>query len=360
MKMKPQNLDIQLFKFLYSCVIVLYHLAGNTAITCRGGYMGVEYFLLSAGVFLFLSFRRGEEKGKLQTPVQYLGKRFVRFLPWSATAFLLAAAVQRLWIEPTTSLGGWADHFSRDIWELLMVSMNGINNGEMLLNGPAWTLSAMLIVGFFLWTFLYHYKKPFLHLIMPLTLVAGFGFWMHVASADTQGWIGFTNFGTFRTWIIMCLSFYCIPLSEKLAAYPFNRLGKALLTAVEILIHLFAFLVIFYRATRHWQFLLTALFMLSISIALSGHSYLAKVLEKSRAVSFLGELSMSVYLVHVPVLWVFRHLFDISRWSYWQCVPVFAAVLATAAVHYFVTKWIIWVGPILWRKFLGLITAKEV
>ena len=54
--MKERNLDIQLFKFLYAWVIVIYHLASSTAITCEGGYCGVEYFLLVAGVFLFLSF----------------------------------------------------------------------------------------------------------------------------------------------------------------------------------------------------------------------------------------------------------------------------------------------------------------
>ena len=359
MKMKSQNLDIQLFKFLYSWVIVLYHLASNTAIVCNGGYIGVEYFLLSAGVFLFVAFQRGEEKGNLQTPVQYLVKRFLRFLPWSVTAFVLTVTVKRGWIESTTSLVDWMDHFSRDVWEMLMVSMNGINDNIFLLNGPAWTLSAMLIVGFFIWTFMYYYKKSFLNLIMPLTLVVGFGFWMHLDSADTHRWIGFTNFGTFRAWIIMCLSFYCIPLSRKLGEYPFNRLGKILLTAVEILIHICAMVVMYGRATRHWQFLLTLLFMISISIALSGHSYLAKLLEKSKMVSVLGELSMSIYLVHFSVIWGFRHVVDISEWSLVQCVPFFLVLLVTAAIHCIVTKWIIRVFPSLWRKFLGMITDKE-
>ena len=78
--MKSKNNDIQLFKFLYCWIIVLYHLKNYTSgITCPGGSFGVEYFLMSSGVFLFMAFERQKENGKLQTPGQYLWKRFSRF-----------------------------------------------------------------------------------------------------------------------------------------------------------------------------------------------------------------------------------------------------------------------------------------
>ena len=115
--MKKQNLDIQFFKFFYSCIIVLYHLAAWTTISCKGGYYGVEYFLLTAGLFLFLSFQRGEERGKNQTPGQYLWKRFIRFLPWSTTAFILTVVVERVFVNPVESLRTWANLFPSDIFE---------------------------------------------------------------------------------------------------------------------------------------------------------------------------------------------------------------------------------------------------
>lgn len=72
--MKRQNKDIQFFKFVYSWIIVLFHIASNTGISCRGGYYAVEYYLLAAGVFVFLAFQRGESSGKIATPAQYLKK----------------------------------------------------------------------------------------------------------------------------------------------------------------------------------------------------------------------------------------------------------------------------------------------
>ncbi len=339
--MKSRNLDIQFFKFLYSCIIVIYHLAGSTSITCRGGYCGVEYFLLSAGMFLFLSFEKGERPGKQLTPFQYLSKRFVRFLPWSITGFLLTAFVQRILIDKTTSIVQWSDYFSADIWELLMINMNGMNNDKLLLNGPAWTLSAMLIVGFFIWTFMYYYKKPFLRLIMPLTLVIGFGIWMHLPSANTERWIGFTNFGTFRTWLIFCLSYYCLLLGKKMSTVSFSKTGKWVLTIAEIAIHAFSLTIMFVRAERHYQWLITALFMVSLAIAMSGHSYLAQLLSKINFIQFLGDLSMSIYLVHTAVICAFRYAFDMTSWGYYQLLPLFAIVLIVSVIHYYGTKWLV-------------------
>lgn len=357
--MKSQNLDIQFFKFVYSCIIVLYHLTASTAIECKGGYCGVEYFLLTAGLFLFLSFERGEKTGKQSTPCQYLTKRFWRFLPWSTTAFIAAVLVERVWINPTTSLVAWFDYFAGDIWELLMIKWNGMNNNTLLLNGPAWTLSAMLIIGFLIWTFMYYYKKLFLTLIMPLTLIIGFGYWMHLPSANTEAWIGFTTFGTFRTWLIMCLSLFCIPIAQKLADYPLNKKGKILLSIVEVLIHAVALVVIFERAQRYHQWMVTLLFMMSIAIALSGHSFLARFLEKSRIVRFLGELSMSIYLMHVSVIRVFRHLFDISAWSYYELLPLFVVLLAVAVAHYYGTKWAVRGVSDLWETVKRTIAVQE-
>lgn len=353
--MKKQNLDIQFFKFFYSCIIVLYHMAAWTDISCKGGYYGVEYFLLTAGLFLFLSFRRGEARGKNQTPGQYLWKRFVRFLPWSTTAFILTVLVKRVWVDPVESLSAWAKLFPSDIFELLMVKANGMNNNAYLVNNPAWTLSAMLIVGFVIWTLLYHYKKPFIHLIMPITIIAGYGYWMHLSSANTEAWMGFTTFGAFRTWLVMCLSFYCIPMSEKLAQLPFTRLGKCLLTLAELLIHAFSLFVIFRWADRYYQWLLTLLFMVSIAIALSGHSYLEKLFGNSKLIALLGDVSMSIYLVHTAVILGYNHIYHISDWSYGKLLPLFAILFAVSLAHYYGTKGLVWLLSKLWGKTKTLI-----
>ena len=269
---------------------------------------------------------------------------------------MLTVLVKRVLIENIYSPAAWMDFFSKDIWELLMVSANGINDNTYFVNSPAWTLSAMLIAGFLIWTFLYHYKKPFYALVLPITLIFGYGYWMHLPSANTELWIGFTTFGLFRAWIVMCLSSICIPVARKVSAIPFNKKGRILLTTAEILIHVFALAVMFLRATRHYQWLLTVLFIFAIAIAMSGHSYLAKFLEKSGIVRLLGEVSMSVYLVHSVVITAFGYVFDMANWTFVQIIPVFAMVLFAAFVHHFFTKWFVMQSRKLYVKIKAYVT----
>jgi peptidoglycan/LPS O-acetylase OafA/YrhL len=336
-----KNLDIHFFKFYYAWIIVLFHLGSSTAISCDGGFYAVEFFLLTAGVFFFLGYEKQCAKSRLDTPGQYLKKRFFRLFPWGATALLAAVVIQRFVIDRVTSPVALMDYFSSDIWELLLVKWNGINDNTQLLNGPAWTLSSMCIVGFLLWGCLYYYNERFLNLFMPLTLLVGYGFWRHIDAANTELWIGFTTFGTLRTWLVMCLGFYCLTLAQKLSAVPLNRGGKTLLTVVEICIHVFVTYVMLHRSTRYYQWLVTLLFLVAIAIAQSQKSYLPQWMNRFRVFDFLGELSMSVYLMHVPVILLFRWRFDVSSWSYKQLLPVFAAILLAAVVHYYATKYLI-------------------
>ena len=103
--------------------------------------------------------------------------------------------------------------------------------------------------------------------------------------------------------------------------------------------------------------LLTLLFMVSIAIAISGHSYLAKIMDGSKLAVFLGNLSMSVYLVHTPVIRWIRSACDMGAWTYIDLLPLFAAVLFAAVGHYYLTAWLIKWIPNLWKSFMNKITV---
>jgi len=77
---------------------------------------------------------------------------------------------------------------------------------------------------------------------------------------------------------------------------------------------------------------------------------LAKLLENSKTVWLLGELSMSIYLVHTAVIRAFRHVCDISDWSYMKLIPLFVILLVTALLHYFGTKWLVKGITRLWAR----------
>ena len=349
--MKSQNNDIQFFKFLYCWVIVCYHLKNDTSgITCPGGSFGVEYFLMSSGIFLFSAFERQKDAGRIQTPGQYLWKRFSRFFAWSLTAYLFAAIVNYGIIDPVRSAGQLMDHFASDIWEILMIKWNGMNDGRQLLNGPAWTLSSLCIVGFLIWGCLYYYGERFRDLFMPLTIILGYGLWRHLEYAGTEAWIGFTAFGTFRTWLVICLSYYVVLLAKKLNRLPLNRLGMGVMTLAEVLLHMWSLWIMFNRSSRYYQWLATLLLMMALAIAFSERSLLVKWLNGSRLVNFLGEWSLSVFLTHMPVIQLYRWVFDIENATLVELTPLFLAIIGASILHLWITKWLLRLVQPLFRR----------
>ena len=357
--MKKKNLNLQFFKFIYAWIIILFHLSNYTELHWNGGYFGVDFYLLVAGYFMFSSYYNQTEKDEIQTPYHYLKKRFIRLFPWCFTAFLTAAFVRYGIIEQIRSPFMLLDRFSGDIWEILMIKWSGMNDGLNLVNGPDWTMSSMCIAGFLIWACLYIDRHRFLCLFMPLSIMLGVGVWQHLPSASVDAWTGLTTFGTLRAWIVMCLSYYVVCIVKKMQKTPFNWKGKTILTATEVLIHLFVIVVMMHRASKYYQWMIILLFMIEISIAMSGHSYLSKLLQNNRVVEYLGELSMSLFLMHSPLIHLFTWKYDMADWSYVQLIPFFVTVLVVAIIHHAFTKWIITIVRVLKGKLRKHIISDE-
>ena len=354
------NNDIALFKFIYSWFIVFYHFDATHA-HVEAGYFGVEFYLIVAGVFFFQSYEKQLARGTLMTPGTYCKKRFSRLFPWAFTAFLFTAAVmRRSFFLHEFSLPRLLSYLSDDIWEILLVKWNGMNEGgSMMLNVPAWTMSSLLIVGVLLWAVLYHYDKKFLHVFMPLTLIIGYGIWRHLPEASTGVWIGFTTVGTFRTYLAMCLGYYAVQLSKKLSAISFNRLGEWLLSLCELCCHAMAFVIMLHCDTRNFQWLTTLLFFVAVAIALSGKSRLCQLLNQCHFISYLQDLSLSVYLVHIATFEIFTHFFG-DTLSGLSLAILVGMILVCAAGHFLITRYLVRLAPDVWKRFMKQITHADV
>lgn len=351
---KERSNGIYFWKFFYSFVIMYFHFYLQTKELFLSGRFGVEFYLLTAGVFLFMGYERQARAGReLQSPYSFLKKRFSRFFPWAFVGYLLAAVAIRGFIRPVGSFEKLIDYLSGDIWEILLIKMNGMNNNSSLLNSPAWTLSSMLIVQFFVWSCLYHFREKFIDLIMPLTIVMGLGMWRFVDAAAVKLWIGFTTFGTFRAWIVICLGYYALRMAYKLKEIPFNNKGKLLFTAIELLCHFFAIWVIMNKDSRNYQWCCLLAFIIATAIELSGHSRFNDFLNKIPFIGFLGELSMCIYLTHGTILkiWQFRYPEPYEMYSHKASFTL--VVLAASLVMYYVVKY----GMKLWNYFMN--TAKK-
>lgn len=327
-------LTVDLGKFVYCWFIVFYHFYLNTADTFPGGKYGVEFYLLAAGVFFF----RHLEHSQGETPGRYIGHRFARLFPWTLTAYALAFVVIRLYIDRTFTLGSLAGRLSQDLWEVLLVKMNGMNLGESLLNSPAWTVSSMFLVEIVLVGFFFACKKPFVRVLLPASLMAGFGIWRHVPSAGSTIWIGLTTFGTLRAWLVYGCAWYCYRLSGALGRAKLSRRAERALTGLATALHAFAIWAMLTQDSRNYQWCVLLAFFLAMALTISGHNRWNAALQKlARPIRFLGALSLSVFLVHWPVIRLFQTFYPAGT----HAAVVTAAITLCSLAHYALTAGLI-------------------
>ena len=182
--------------------------------------------------------------------------------------------------------------------------------------------------------------KTFIHIIALLTAIIGLGVGANLSSTDMNGYIGFTMFGTFRIWLVYCMSYYCILLCKNGAsAVEWGR--EWLLTILELLIHAMALYYVFTSADYSIQCVLMGLFMFSTAIAMSGHSYIAKALEKSKLADFWGEVSISMYLIHSTVIGLFQNSFGLGFFGAIELAGLGLVIWGEAVFHYCEIRWMV-------------------
>lgn len=340
-KAGQRNVMIDLWKFVYAWFIVFYHFYSGIGDYFHSGYYCVDFFLIAAGVFFF----RGLEKDPEAPPQKHIFKRFWRFFPWSFTAFIFAFVVIRVVINgsPVRAL---ITALSKDIWEILLVKMNGMNDNVGLVNSPAWTLSSMFLVEIVM-VGLFRYRRAFVHVIVPVSLIVGFGYWCHIDDAASPLWNGFTTFAVVRTWLAYCGAYYCLRLSEYLRDADLNRRGELALTALETLCYAFAIVAVLFVEARYYQWCTILAFFIAIAISLSGHSLWNRALQKASGVTkFLGAFSLSIYLIHRPVTRYFEMLYPDPEVLYTHVAMVVAVILVCSLAHFVLVSGLIR----LWEK----------
>lgn len=309
-----RNGAIDVYKFGFSWIIVLLHFYEMTGEHFQHGALGVEFFVLVSGVYFFMAWEKTKNQRNGQDlsfyPYEFAKKRFLRFFPYTTTAFVgtfITAVFFLGWFEGKTPFeiaAKCADY----IWEILLIGRNGLVASGFL-NGPVWTVSAMLLAEFFILCLLVRWEKTFCSFLCPISILVISGYWVHCESALYTKWIGFTTFGVLRVFVLTCLAYYCYCAVQWLKGLDFTKNGMRFLTICEAACFLLLFLIILNPDNRPLRFAGILLLCIGCSITISGKSFSTSLLADARWTRYLGELSFAIYLTHRTIVRVYSFHF---------------------------------------------------
>lgn len=286
---KNSNLSIELFRILFTFVIVIHHASsfpgGDTCL--RHGYLCVEFFFILAGFFLYRSFRAEKE----HSTFAYLKKRLRRLYP----EYLFAALVCIL------VLGVLNREFdlSKAVNELLMLQNTGIFHLGGY-NFPCWYISCMMVAGLLIYSFLSVRENEFLKIAAPLLAVGTFTFLMgNGKGLETWGYMGPVSFPLLRGLNDMSVGvLLCALVMDHV------KLSETVSLLLEIVSVILIFLGLFTDFSGE-MVTVTAFLVLILSLT-AGENPVSRALSENRVIAFVSNYSYTLYLNHGILVKIFQ------------------------------------------------------
>ena len=223
--------------------------------------------------------------------------------------------------------------------DIFMIRFLGLSTWRVLINRFTWTIHCMLFVELVIWYFLKNNKQCFSEFIVPVSIIICLGLWAHYGNA----WYGIIRFDVLRVWVAYCVGYESLFLSKKVAVIPFNRLGQIAFTIITYLGHCVIMLGMYLNISfLEYRWLVSYLeFGLLIAFSLSGHDQLNVWINKNKVkkkiCTFLGELSLSVYLMQCFVFDCFERFYPNIETRYKLEVKFFIILISCA----FIQKWFV-------------------
>lgn len=327
---KKHNGVISLWKFIFSIMIILYHYATSTEWQYfKNGYLGVEFFFIVSGYLMTKSALKVENKEIGKTTWKYIWRKVKELFPYILIAYVISIFVKSSFREFKTY------QYVRSIWNLLLVDMSGIVTTYML--GQTWYISAMLISMLILYPLIIKYKKNFIYLIAPIIVLFVGGYVSHVYGELNLAytWNGLVQEGILRALFELSLGAISYEIVEKMKKINFTRIGKVLLTLIEILGIVIVF-IIACRQSKNYDFIALGLLTISIIIAFSENTIFYKYIN-NKFFYYLEKLSLPIYLNHIWIKDVIVNNF-VNLTQVNQLIVIISLTIAFSIITLFVVE----------------------
>lgn len=373
-KKKERNVAIELWRFLIAIAIIGFHVGFIIARACDGsnGYFVMPeakwffgssevllIFTLTAGYFMVAHHEKREKdeeymaKSASRRAWEYTWSRIKTLLPVLVIGYFLGIVFSTKFYYPDYDLQQILTMTVNSIWEFLgfhAVGLRSTGNEFFNLNGPLWFISAIFVVGYFLYWLLCKNKDVLVGFIAPLATIFFAGWWcftgtrasqtawstfglqttstngMGGSATDTTATLGFNN-GLIFVMIGLLGGILIYYLVKALKEHKFSNTGKFGLTILNVAC---SGLLLWYTIYQPTYFNLerwTVAFLIFVVITLSllNKDSLTKLLNNkitNKLFAYLGSISLQIYMLHYPLaIFVIRTLGPNTKatiYSFWD------------------------------------------
>lgn len=302
-----KNNSITFWRLIFTILIALFHFLRIYGIN-TGWYISVEFFFMTSGFLLINTCDRNQEKGVADSPWKYTKRRIAKLYPLYLFCFIVNFIIFSRILYP--SAGAKFQALLYSIYELLGIQMAGLNQ-DIFFNNVAWYVSALLIVGYFIYYMLLNHKKFYIQFICPLSVILIYSFYYRIYTG-MEMWgdsIGFWQHDALlRALAGMNMGILAYRLCGKIVKINFTKAGRYLLDIAESVCFLF---VIIYTAFVHnTDDDYAMLIFMSLGVALAFGHRECNQLFNNKVINWLSGLTYAMYLNHAILLSVFKRYFN--------------------------------------------------
>ncbi len=294
--MKNRFGKISLYKFLFSIMIIVFHV-GNVLdynkfkFNFGSGSIAVDFFFVVSGFFFCRKYVNYKVKNSIgEDSFNYFINRTNRFIKYIIILLIIAIPFSIFCLKFNfTSL-------INAFYKLLYIPHHTKCGSEIF--GITWYIVAMILVESMLFPFLIKYKKEFVYIISPIIIILLGSYLLirygHFATPWKMGTILYK--GILRSIFEINIGMYLYLISEKISNVKFTKLSKILLLLFEIAGYLSIFVLVnLNNAHRRFDVLMLIIISICILISTNKNMYLYNFCN-NKLFYFLEKLSLPMYI----------------------------------------------------------------
>ena len=352
---KQRNVAIELWRFIMAIAIIGFHAGFIIARSCNettGFFMEVSnwffgssetllVFTVTAGYFMAAHFTKRKNdpaymsRSAASRAWEYTAARIKTLLPVLIIGYIIAIVVCTSFYYPDYKTQDVLVMIVNSIWEFLGFHAAGLRstgNEFFNLNGPLWFISGMIIAGYFMYWALCKNEDVFSGFVTPLLAIFFAGWWCFTGTRASQ--TAWSTFGAQTT-----STNGMGGSATDATAREFSKGAKAALTVLNVVVSALLLWYILWQPTyfklERWTvaFLCIAL----ITLSLLNRDYLTAALNNKVTNSYLGSISLYIYMLHYPVviatLRILGHNTPETIYSFWTVyIPATVATVVLSAL----------------------------